>query len=217
MAVIAILKRKGGVGASTLAVNLAGEFQRRGRKPMVLDCDAQHSASAWSQFEGGAGLRELVEAVDTERPTEFRSILERAASVAELVIVDAAPGFPVTALLAAEAADLVLLPCGPSPLDLEPARDAMEVALTQRRDRKEPGVWFVPSRNLPRTRLGRELPETLAMIGEPYGVGVLPGITQRVAVAESVLCGQSIAEYEPDGEAAREFAELATALEGRLA
>ena len=41
------------------------------------------------------------------------------------------------------------------------------------------------------------------------GVGALPGITQRLAVAKSVLCGQSIAEYEPDSEAARELPESA--------
>jgi hypothetical protein len=39
-------------------------------------------------------------------------------------------------------------------------------------------------------------------------------ISQRVAVPESVLCGQAVNEYEPDGEAAKEFAALADAVEG---
>jgi nitrogenase subunit NifH len=33
------------------------------------------------------------------------------------------------------------------------------------------------------------------------------------AVAEAVLCGQTIDEYEPDGEAAKEFSALADAIE----
>jgi cellulose biosynthesis protein BcsQ len=42
----------------------------------------------------------------------------------------------------------------------------------------------------------------------------MPSISQRVAVAEAVLCGQAVNEYEPDGEAAKEFANLADAVEG---
>ena len=34
-----------------------------------------------------------------------------------------------------------------------------------------------------------------------------------VAVVEAALCGQSIDEYEPDGEAAKEFAALADVIE----
>ena len=39
------------------------------------------------------------------------------------------------------------------------------------------------------------------------------GLARILAVAESVLCGQAVREYEPDGEAAREFAALADAVE----
>jgi cellulose biosynthesis protein BcsQ len=38
-------------------------------------------------------------------------------------------------------------------------------------------------------------------------------ISQRVAVAEAVLCGQTIDEYEADGASAKEFAALADAIE----
>ena len=44
--------------------------------------------------------------------------------------------------------------------------------------------------------------------------GVLPSTSQRVAVAEAVLCGPAVNEYEPEGEAAKEFAALADAVEG---
>ena len=41
----------------------------------------------------------------------------------------------------------------------------------------------------------------------------MSSISQRVEVAEAVLCGQAVNEYEPDGEAAKEFAILADAVE----
>ena len=76
-----------------------------------------------------------------------------------------------------------------------------------------PVVYFVPTKNLPRTRLGRELPEVLAGVGLEFGTGVLPSVSQRIAVAEAVLSGQTIDEYEPDGEAVKEFPALADAVE----
>ncbi len=217
MAVLAIIKRKGGVGSSTIAANLAGVFVARGRRVLLLDADAQHSASSWAAFstlDGTHGcLTDVVLEVDTESPGEFREILENAVQEAELVIVDAAPGFPVTALQAARAADVVLIPCGPSPLDFGPASDAMEIAQECRDGRDKPVVMFVPSKNLPRTRLGRELPGALEELGLNFNTGVLPGISQRIAVAESALTGLTINEYEPGGDSAKEFMALADAIE----
>ena len=46
--------------------------------------------------------------------------------------------------------------------------------------------------------------------------GVLPSISQRIAIAEAVLSSQTINEYEPDGSAAKEFATLADAVEALL-
>lgn len=217
-ALVVLLKRKGGVGSSTLAANLAGAFHARGWRVRVLDCDAQHSLAAWAswgeaaQSDAAGCLATAVEVVETDSPAAFRGLVARARESADLVVVDAAPGFPVTALEAARHADLVLIPAGPSPLDLAPAADALEVAESCRDGRARPLVRFVPSRNLPRTRLGRDLPETLAGLGAP----VLPGISQRVAVAESVLLGLAVCEYAPDSDAAREFAALADAVAGLL-
>ncbi len=50
----------------------------------------------------------------------------------------------------------------------------------------------------------------------PKRAGVLPSISQRIAIAEAVLSSQTIDEYEPDGDAAKEFAALAGAIEGLL-
>ena len=46
--------------------------------------------------------------------------------------------------------------------------------------------------------------------------GVLPSISQRIAIAEAVLSSQTSNEYEPDGSAAKEFATLADAVEALL-
>ena len=47
--IIALLNQKGGVGKTTLATHLAGEFVRAGDAVMVIDADPQGSALDWSQ------------------------------------------------------------------------------------------------------------------------------------------------------------------------
>jgi len=220
MATITLLKQKGGCGASTLAVNLAGEFYARGRSVKVLDVDPQHSAAVWAGFadfeDGGGFLQKIVEAVDTDSRAAVRARLEQAQKDVDVVIVDAPGGFHPLALHAAMKSDLILIPCGPSPLDLAPTGEALDVAEDMRTRPDKPVVALVPSRNLPRTRLGRELPEALEDLAKPFGAHVLPGISQRVAVAESVLCGQTIRQYEGDSDSAKEFAALADAIEGLI-
>jgi chromosome partitioning protein len=220
MATITLLKQKGGCGASTIAVNLAGELHARGRKVSVLDVDPQHSAAVWAGFadaeNGGGCLQEIVQAVDTDNPAAVRALLKKAQATADVVIVDAPGGFHRHALRAASESDLILIPCGPSPLDLAPTGDALEVADYARKGRDVPAIALVPSKNLPRTRLGKELPEALADLAKPCGARVLPGISQRVAVAESVLCGLTVREYEGDSDSAKEFSALADAVEGLI-
>lgn len=210
---VSVLKRKGGVGSSTLAASLAGEWAKRGKRVRLLDCDAQHSVATWAGFAEPLGvLAELVRAVDEESPKAFRAELEAARAGADVVLVDCAPGFPPTVTVAAQLADVVLVPCGPSPLDIAPASDALDVAAAAVVDGR-PVLALVPTRNVPRTRLGRELPEVLEKIGAEYGASVLPGTTQRVAYTEAVLSGLAPCEYEPDGVATAEVAALADAIE----
>ena len=54
----------GGVGASTLAANLAGAFAAQGKRVRVLDCDAQHSVAAGSLYGDAPGI--LPEMIDPD-------------------------------------------------------------------------------------------------------------------------------------------------------
>jgi chromosome partitioning protein len=208
MAIIAVAGRKGGIGKSTIVGNLAAEFAAMGRTVVALDADPQHSLTAWAAQGRGmlAGCVEEVEAGGT-LPARAR----KAQKEADIVLIDTPPGTPATAYQAALVADLLLLPCGPSPLDLLALKEALTQALKARAERrsKRPRIRFVPSKVLMNTNLGRSLSSSLKDMGRK----VLPSIGQRVAVAEAVASGLTVREYAPGTPAHAEFEKLAKAVD----
>jgi chromosome partitioning protein len=213
MAVIAVTGRKGGIGKSTIAANLAAEMLALGHRVAVRDADPQRSLISWAGLGDGV-LADLVRPIDAANARQFRAAIEAAARDADRVIVDTPPGFADPALLAALQADLVLLPCGPSPLDLLAARDALAMAREARAQRggDAPLIRFVPSKVMASTTLGRELPASLADLGEL----VLPSIGQRAVAAEATLSGLTVREFAGGSVSQSEFAALAVAVDGVL-
>jgi chromosome partitioning protein len=144
----------------------------------------------------------------------LRSRAHKAENDADLVLIDTPPGMPEVGYQAALAADLLLLPCGPSPLDLFALKEALSWGLKARAERrsKKPRIRFVPSKVVMTTNLGRGLASSLKDMGRK----VLPGIGQRVVVAEAVARGLTVAEYAPDSPAHDEFRKLAKAVDKLL-
>jgi chromosome partitioning protein len=209
MAVIVIAGRKGGIGKSTITGNLAAEFAALGQTVAALDADPQHSLAAWAE-QGDGMLSRCVEKLNRVAPSELHAKVRAAQKTADIVLVDTPPGIQDVAYQAMLVADLVLLPCGPSPLDLFPLKEALGLALKARAERrsKKPRIRFVPSKILKNTNLGRGLSSSLEQLGKK----VLPGIGQRIVVAEAVVSGLTVREYAPGSMAQLEFEQLAKAV-----
>ena len=209
MAIIAVAGRKGGVGKSTIAGNLAAEFAAMKKSVAVLDADPQHSLAAWAG-QGAGMLAKCVQKVDGKAGT-LGTRARAAEKDVDIVLIDTPPGIPEVAYQAALVADLVLLPCGASPLDLFALKEAIALALQARAERrsKKPRIRLVPSKVNMSTRLSRGLTSSL----EEMGKKVLPSVGQRVVVAEAVETGLTVAEYAPNSPAHEEFMELAKAVE----
>ncbi len=180
-----------------------------GHSVMVLDADPQHSLVAWAK-QGNGMLAQCVHKAGDGAET-LRSRARKAEKEADVVLIDTPPGMPDVGYEAALAADLLLLPCGPSPLDLFALKEALSLGLKARAERrsKKPRIRFLPSKVLMTTNLGRGLASSLKDLGRK----VLPPIGQRVAVAEAVAHGLTVAEYAPDSTAREEFRALAKAVD----
>jgi chromosome partitioning protein len=214
MFIISCLNLKGGCGKSTICLNLAACLSGHKYKVLVIDLDPQRSITRWSKqaktLESSLSTEVYPLKLDSKRPAlQFRTDIETliAETGSNLILLDTPPQLEDAALLAALISDLILIPVTPSPLDLWAAEAAVKTGREARRERKKkkPRITLLPSKVQPQTVLGRELKETLSALGEPVG----PIITQRVALVESAVVGQTINQYAPNSPSHIEFKKLA--------
>ncbi len=196
MKTIAIISQKGGAGKTTLAINLAVAAETLGHSAVIIDLDPQSSSKSWHDIRGTDKP-----VVISAQASRLSNILDTARSHgASIVIIDTAPHSETTALESARAANIVLIPCRPSLLDLRAISTSSDLAALS----KTPAL-AVLNAVPPRGTLADEAQKVITN----YGLNVLPArLGQRSAFVHSITNGQSVLEYEPSGKASMEIRTL---------
>lgn len=201
MQTLAMIAQKGGTGKTTLALSLAVAAEAAGWSVLVIDLDPQASACKWSDRR----TRETPSVMDAQAARLAAALAKADQAGIDLAIVDTPARVEQAAAEAAKAADLILIPCKPSILDLETLRATAE--LVQGRSRSAPLVILnaVPPQG---TR-----PEQATEAIGGMGLEVCAAhVGQRVAFEYAAQVGLTVTEYEPDGRAASEIRRLYDAI-----
>lgn len=185
--IISVLNQKGGVGKTTLSVNIAGQLAAQGARVLLLDADPQGSALDW------AAAREEdshFAVLGLPRATLHKDIGKFAADY-DHIIIDGPPRVTDLARSAILAAELVVIPVQPSPYDVWAAGEVVNLIREARIYKENLKSVFVINRKITNTAIGRDVVEALSTYQTPV---LASTICQRVVFAEAA--GQGMAVHE---------------------
>ena len=185
MKVISILNQKGGVGKTTLSINLAAALKTLNHSVLLVDADPQGSSLDWAAAREPA--EPLFSVVSCPKPTIHRTVTDLARSCIM-------------------ASDLVLIPVQPSPYDIWASQEVVKLIQEAVIYKPELKAAFVINRKIPNTAIGRDVESALAEFELPV---LSTTIGQRVIFAESAASGLSVLEQDAKSQAAAEITALA--------
>lgn len=200
--IIGVLQQKGGVGKTTLAINLAAYFAKEGARVLLVDADPQGSALAWSSVREKAPLFPVV---GMAKPTLHKD-LPQVAKNYDVVVVDGAPRVNELGRSAIMACDHILMPVQPSPFDVWSCNEIATLIREGQQFRENLTASFVINRRIGKTVIGRDVRKAFEQFDFPV---LEKAVSQRVVFAEAAAQGLSVIELYPDSEAAAEIAWVA--------
>jgi len=166
MKTIAIISQKGGSGKTTTLLNLAVAAQQDGKTVVIVDLDMQASATDWHRAR--ADKSPLVQPT---HPAGLPDLLKTAVGQGvDFVFIDTAAKTESDTADAIEAADLVLVTCRPSVMDLRAMRNSIRLCQVR-------GV--IPHVVLTQIEPQGSLHEEARRSLEELGIDVLPVVSQK--------------------------------------
>jgi chromosome partitioning protein len=206
--IISISNQKGGVGKSTIAFNLAAALAERKNSVFVVDADPQGTISMWAKARARHEANKInPHIVFTESPWPPEEILKLSEEKKyDFIIIDCGPANNKAMKATLVVSALTIIPVSPSPLDINSARSTIElIEEGARRGATKSKVFLLISKKIVGTNLAKEARQTCQMLKLPI---FKTEISQRIALCESAITGQSVLEYAPNSAAAEEFIAL---------
>lgn len=205
--ILAVAQQKGGAGKTTIAVQLGVYWASKGKRVTLLDVDPQGSMQAWHGLRAEAGISGSPFASDVAG-WKLSGEIDRLKRENDLIIVDTPPHAETDARVAVRAAELILVPVQPSPMDWWATKPTLDMAV------KEKTRSLLVLNRLPaRGKLADAIRAKIEEQGLPLAAASLGN---RSAFAVSMMEGKGVAETQPKGTAAAEIEALAKEIESLL-
>lgn len=198
--IITVASTKGGVGKTTLALNIAIARALQGRDVWLIDADRQGTASTALAIRGEAGRLPAIATAHYPEGGALRSQLQHQRSKFQDIVIDAG-GRDSTALRAALVlSDLVLVPFQPRSIDVWAVADI--AALIKEARAMRDGLEAYGFLNLADTA-GSDNREAAEALADYPDIQYLDTpIRRRKSIANAAGNGMSVLEFLPRDEKA---------------
>ncbi len=206
MKIITTLSRKGGVGKTTISMNLAIAAEEAGYATVVLDVDGQASAAMYADRRYQSIGNDVGPVVTSLQVARLKVVLEQARrDSAEICFIDTPARAEAEGLEAVKVADLTLVPCQPSAIDISALDSTYSLLEAARKTESAVGIVSMQSP----TPSHKGSAQELVAILEDLGLTVCPvNISLRNAFKHASVTGHGVVEFEPAGKAAEEVRHL---------
>jgi chromosome partitioning protein len=199
--IISITSLKGGVGKSSITINLGVCFAETGYKTCILDSDVNGSVLYWSENRG-----EQHKKIDVF-PVNENTILEKIESVNQdydIILIDGTPSITGIASKLILLADLLLIPIGVSMLDYNASKVFIEEVKKAELKKGKIPTYYIINKFKPNTLIAKEFKSFL----ETTEIKSLTNsINDRIVYPTSVMDGIGVIE-STDVKAKAEFQSL---------
>jgi chromosome partitioning protein len=213
MKIITLAQQKGGVGKTSVCINLACQAIAHGKSAVILDMDVEQGSSIkWRARRNKKDGLEKPEVFSIKHPELERKLAELKARGMEWVFIDL-PGRAAYGK-GLSIADLIIVPSRPVEDDIEPS--LFTVGLIRRGGRKNYAYLMnicPPQVDRGGNSRARKIADALRLGGHPVSPVI---IVQRLAVPDANARGLGVNEYEPDSPSAAEYGQLFEWIESEL-
>ena len=205
--IISLLNQKGGVGKTTLSLNIAHGLYLRGYKVLVVDADPQQSALSW------------LESIDHNTPPPFNVIgfskktlhrdLPGICKEYDVTLIDGPPRVAEVARSCIMASDFVLIPCTPSAYDIWASAETINLVNEAKQYKENLEAKFIINRKIQNTAISRDALDVLREQEIPVFDAQ---ITNRVVFAEASSTGKTVFDMEKNNKGSQEVETLVAEL-----
>ncbi len=199
MFIVAIIGQKGGTGKTVAAIGLAVASTRARLSTVLVDLDPQATAARWKDRREDENP-----AVVSAQASRLLPVLDAARKTgADLAVIDTAGRNDDSALAAARAADLILIPCRPHMVEIETLAAVKDLVMLA----GNPPAFVLLNGIHPTAT--RQADEARELVQSAFGFQCCPvHLCHRSAYAEAPTTGKTPQELDPDGKAALELQHL---------
>jgi chromosome partitioning protein len=201
--IVTIANQKGGVGKSTIAVNLA-VCATKDSKVLLIDADVQGSSISFRAIRGSDDIK----AVSITQPTIHKDV--EGFQNFDLIIIDAGgrDNTLFRSAITAATKGLLLIPVLPSQYDIWATEDTIKM-LKEIRVYVDIPAYAVFNQVIQNTKISKEAHEALEGITDGENVQLLKTVLyNRIDYKKSIGEGLGVIEYQPKGKASIEINSL---------